>query len=205
MAAATDDDICARAAKYHAEGKTVEALKCYIEGAKQGRALAQLTLAKAYRNGELGLSTDPEEAANWYTMVAEKWRDPSALFALAEMCAAGEGVKLDEGASFTFCRRAAEQGYAPAMARLGMMYAKGIGAEKDFKEAGKWVLQAAEAGEEEGILGAALLFGTRLCVASSPKEVEAVRRHTDYMLKHAAIGTHMGSSDSLIYHCFLMG
>jgi TPR repeat protein len=42
--------------------------------------------------------------------------------------------------------RAAQGGYVPAQEIVGMMYAVGKGVQQDFKEAAKWFLSAAEAG-----------------------------------------------------------
>ena len=44
----------------------------------------------------------------------------------------------------------AEQGYAIGQNNLGMMYAKGLGVEKDFNEALKWYRKSAEQGDARG-------------------------------------------------------
>lgn len=47
---------------------------------------------------------------------------------------------------FANTKQAAEQGYAPAQAALGMMYANGKGVQQDYAEAAKWWTKAAESG-----------------------------------------------------------
>jgi TPR repeat protein len=49
-------------------------------------------------------------------------------------------------AAFDDTRQAAEQGYVPAQAFLGMMYADGKGTPQNYAEAARWWNKAAEAG-----------------------------------------------------------
>jgi hypothetical protein len=58
----------------------------------------------------------------------------------------GEVVRKQPALAFQNTMRAAEMGYVPAEAALGMMYANGKGTEQDYAEAGKWWTKAAEGG-----------------------------------------------------------
>jgi len=55
-------------------------------------------------------------------------------------------------------RAAAEQGYAMAQARLGALYANGMGVEQDFTEAARWLYEAAEANEGSSQYDLAVLY-----------------------------------------------
>ena len=52
----------------------------------------------------------------------------------------------DPASAFKYTLQAAEQGYVPAQAAAGMMYAVGKGVQQNYAEAGKWWLRAAEGG-----------------------------------------------------------
>jgi hypothetical protein len=67
--------------------------------------------------------------------------DPIRLF-----CQGGELLKTKPGAGFETMRKAAEMGYVPAQAQLGLMYADGKGVQQNYLEAGKWWAKAAEGG-----------------------------------------------------------
>ena len=60
--------------------------------------------------------------------------------------ATGEPVRKQPALAFQNTSRAAELGYVPAEAALGMMYANGKGTEQNYAEAGKWWSKAAEGG-----------------------------------------------------------
>ena len=55
-------------------------------------------------------------------------------------------------------RKAAEQGYAKAQTRIGLMYQEGKGVPKDQALAKQWLERAAEQGYEPGLLGLYLLL-----------------------------------------------
>ena len=58
--------------------------------------------------------------------------------------------KGDYSEAVKWYRKAAEQGYGPALTNLGWMYKKGYGVSKDYSEAVKWYRKAAEQGNARG-------------------------------------------------------
>ena len=68
-------------------------------------------------------------------------QEPVDLF-----CLGGEQMNKQPGLAFQNTRLAAEKGYLPAEAELGMMYANGKGVQQDYAEAGKWWTKAGEGG-----------------------------------------------------------
>jgi len=60
--------------------------------------------------------------------------------------ATGEPVNRNPALAFQNTLKAAEQGYVPAQAAVGMLYAIGKGVQQDYVEAAKWWTRAAEAG-----------------------------------------------------------
>ena len=61
-------------------------------------------------------------------------------------CAGGALVNQNPAQAFQLTLMAAQGGYIPAQEVAGMMYAVGKGVQQDYREAGKWFLTAAEAG-----------------------------------------------------------
>jgi TPR repeat protein len=55
-------------------------------------------------------------------------------------------VSKNPAKAFQSTLQAAQAGYVPAQEVVGMMYAVGKGVQQDYKEAAKWFLTAAEAG-----------------------------------------------------------
>ena len=60
-----------------------------------------------------------------------------------------EGIAPDPEKSVFWFKKLAELGDPVAMFNLGLLYAKGYGAERDFKQAAYWVEQAAEGGDND--------------------------------------------------------
>ena len=65
---------------------------------------------------------------------------------MERFCAGGELVSKNPAEAFQSTLQAAQAGYVPAQEVVGMMYAVGKGVQQDYKEAAKWFLTAAEAG-----------------------------------------------------------
>jgi hypothetical protein len=63
-----------------------------------------------------------------------------------QFCSGGDWVSKNPGKAFQLTLQAAQAGYVPAQEVVGMMYAVGKGAQQDYKQAAKWFLTAAEAG-----------------------------------------------------------
>jgi predicted esterase len=58
----------------------------------------------------------------------------------------GKPVKRDLQAGFKLMMQSAEQGYVPAQAALGMLYANGKGVQQDYGQARSWFVKAAAGG-----------------------------------------------------------
>jgi Sel1 repeat-containing protein/HEAT repeat protein len=65
---------------------------------------------------------------------------------LGKNLATGQATKRDPHAAFEYTMQAAEKGYVPAEAALGMLYANGQGVEQNYAESRKWFVKAAEGG-----------------------------------------------------------
>src|SRR5262249_22755095 len=61
-------------------------------------------------------------------------------------CAGGGLISKNPAKAFKSTLQAAQAGYVPAQEVVGMMYAVGKGVQQDHKEAARWFLIAAEAG-----------------------------------------------------------
>ncbi|MCF8501279.1 MAG: hypothetical protein K9H11_12495 [Rhodospirillum sp.] len=84
-------------------------------------------------------------AAQLLEPLAEK-DDPLALYNLAVLYAAGQGVPRDPQRAFQLTERAARKGFVSAQNNLGVMYLKGIGVMPDKEQALHWLNVAAANG-----------------------------------------------------------
>ena len=64
--------------------------------------------------------------------------DPRALYDKASTLADSRSAQRDLAGAVTLYRAAAEKRFAPAQYRLGSMYEKGLGLEKDVAQAKVW-------------------------------------------------------------------
>src|ERR1017187_9288558 len=60
--------------------------------------------------------------------------NPQTEFCIGYLYAFGKGVSKDMGAAATHFRAAADRGYVPAQAVMGLQYAKGLGVVQNWNE-----------------------------------------------------------------------
>jgi TPR repeat protein len=82
----------------------------------------------------------------YYRVCEQTGSDHIGTEAVDLFCAGGALVSTNPAEAFQVTLKAAQGGYVPAQEVVGMMYAIGKGVEQDYREAGKWFLTAAEAG-----------------------------------------------------------
>jgi len=138
-----------------------EAFKWWRNAAAQGDVRALFLLGAMLFDGH-AVERDYKQAFKRYTdalpsleEMAEMGKNPSRLPTLEEMRAQGD-------AGYRWFAEAANQGYASAQFRLGLMYAEGQGVQQDYKQAVKWFTKAAEQGQAlaQLILGRMYWLGT---------------------------------------------
>jgi Sel1 repeat len=97
-------------------------------------------------------------------------------------CAARDLVTQKPAQAFQLTLKAAQNGYAPAQEVVGMMYAIGKGVEQDYREAAKWFLTAAEAGNTRA---AANYVGTLRSGTRGPRtDPELSARWNKFLMEH---------------------
>jgi len=107
-----------------------EALKWYQLAAEQGDARAQLFSGFLYDFG-IGVPANDKKALKWYRLAAEQGYTEAEVNILQLESKASPQV-------FQNLLNDANKGNAKSQYNLSVMYAKGIGAPKDHKEARKW-------------------------------------------------------------------
>lgn len=161
-----DEDAMKALARAYAEGSGVDrdeaeaaywqrkAADNYQQDADGGSVIAMRKLADAYRDG-VGRPTDKAQAQRHYDQV-EVWMrkksdagSPAAIYALGVDLTIGRLGKTDEKNGLSLIQKAAELGLPVAMNRLGEMYEKAEGVEKDEKKAIVWYRKASAAGSKE--------------------------------------------------------
>ncbi len=148
-----------------------EAFRWCKASAEQGYVEAQGMLATMYWNGQ-GVEKDVHRAAQWYLLAADAGH-PKAQHQVAVMYATGEGFEINSDKAFTYMHRSASQGYdlaiqdlasmvkqlkdlaeqgnAAALNDVGMLYFHGVGVERDYIEAARYLKKAADKGHENAI------------------------------------------------------
>jgi TPR repeat protein len=117
--------------------------------AEEGQPLAQLTLARSYREGN-GAPQNAAAALYWYRRVAKL--EPSyvsgiAALAIGEMYRTGEGVPRNYKRALINFHIAVTQGSSRAETHIGDMHRFGEGVPRDYQEALKWYRKAAKASD----------------------------------------------------------
>lgn len=147
-----------------AEGLGVErdlalAVRWLSLAAEAGDPIGQRNLATLHFRGD-GMARNDGRAAALYRAAAEQG-DAAAQDMLSWMLAE-EGVLFDPAEARLWAQRAADQGVATAMTRLGMLHHNALGVARDPAEAARWWRKAAERGDADAqaMLGAACHLGS---------------------------------------------
>jgi TPR repeat protein len=138
------------------------------------RSTASVILAPIYQPGD-GTPPRKAPAGGWQQWLDEIAAKEAGYLKDYEVCGAGksgheakEPVDLfcqggallpkDPVSAFQYTLQAAEQGYVPAQAAVGMLYANGKGVQQNYAEAGKWWVKAAEGGHLLAANSASMLY-----------------------------------------------
>jgi hypothetical protein len=95
---------------------------------------------------------------------------PSGSTEPADLYCSGEKLlRTDPAGAFRVTLRAAEQGFVPAQAAVGMMYADGKGVQQNYPEAARWWNKAAEAGHLLAASNLSMIYRGGAGVPGDPK------------------------------------
>ena len=86
--------------------------------------------------------------------------------------ATGKPLRKNPAVAFKYTLQAAEQGYLPAEAAAGMMYAVGKGVEQSYPDAAKWWTKAAEGGHILAARNASMVYRGGSGVPADPAKSE---------------------------------
>ena len=123
-----------------------EALKWYLEAAKQGDATAAVIVACWYRDGK-SVEKNESEMVSWLKE-ASKYGDADAEFLLAQCYEAGRGVSKDVKVALELYRSAATRGHVKACSLLGIRFINSTD-EKEKVQAFNWLEFASAGGDIE--------------------------------------------------------
>ncbi|KAF3985632.1 hypothetical protein FT662_05025 [Candidozyma haemuli var. vulneris] len=127
------------------------ALKLFSDAAALGHVEAAAILGHHYEIGEV-VDADAQLSINYYTNAAVAGHPKSMLSICAWYLVGSEPfLPKDEDEAFEWAKRAAAAGLAKAQFALANFYDKGIGCEKNLKEAQEWYTKAAENGETKAL------------------------------------------------------
>lgn len=122
------------------------AIKYYQLAANANNPCALFNLGVMYSEG-FGVAQDKKKSAE-YLMQASALGVLEAHYNLAVKYIMGEGVKKDQIQGFKLTKKAAKAGFVPAKYKLALLYQLGIGVDANKAKADKWLLIAANEGNE---------------------------------------------------------
>lgn len=114
--------------------------------AQSGDSTAQVTLGKAYEDGN-GVPQSDNQALKWYWAAAEQG-NAAAQNDVGLMFRLGHGVEQDKQEAVKWYRKAAKQEYPSALFNLGTAYYNGDGVGIDDVAAYEWFLLAQKFGSQ---------------------------------------------------------
>ena len=124
------------------------AARWFERAASLGLAPAQYRLGAMYEKG-IGVPADPAAAKRWYLKAAEAG-NARAAHNLAVMNAdPGGGGEPNYVEAAKWFRKAAELGVRDSQYNLGILYARGLGVEKDLRQSFLWFALAAQQGDAD--------------------------------------------------------
>jgi hypothetical protein len=132
--------------------EAIEKLRPWVE---KGKAWAQCLLGQRYEHG-LGVDQSYQQARELYELSATQG-DAGAQYNLGVMYNQHQGqisqYNMDQSyeRAAEYYEAAARQGMPEAQHNLGLLYATGQGVEQSFESARKWMMKAAEQGDEDAI------------------------------------------------------
>lgn len=139
------------------------------------RSTASVILAPLYQPGD-GNPPRRAPAGGWQQWLDEITAKEAGYLKDYEVCAGGKSsqeakepvdlfclggaslLRRDPVSAFQYTLQAAERGYVPAQAAVGMLYANGKGVQQNYAEAGKWWVKAAEGGHLLAANHASMLY-----------------------------------------------
>ena len=125
-----------------------------------------------------------EEAGDkmYYRVCEHAGSDHTGTEAVDLFCAGGALASKNPAEAFQMTLKSAEGGYVPAQEVVGMMYAIGKGVQQDYREAGKWFLTAAEAGNTRA--AANYVGSLRSGMGNLRTDPELSMRWTKFLMAH---------------------
>ena len=128
--------------------------------AQRGSISAQYQLGRAYAEGSFGLTSDMEQAVEWYRKAA-KWGHEYALERLIRLYSEGRDVPRDMEQVIYWSRKLAEKREYEAythFSRIARIYAKGDGVPRDMEQAAVWGREAALMGDVDAPIRLARMY-----------------------------------------------
>jgi TPR repeat protein len=109
-------------------------------------------------------------------------QEPVELF-----CKGGANLPGQPALAYQYTLQAAEKGYVPAQAAVGMMYANGKGVQQNYAEAGKWWIKAAEGGHLLAADNASMLYRSGVGV---PADANVANKWSKFVADHTSNAAH---------------
>lgn len=123
--------------------------------ARSGVAEAEQAMGRMLFWGQQGVSPDIQTAVKHYERGATRLNDPASMHDYAIVLLTGQGVAQDVQKAVSFLKKAAEQGFIPAITALGWYYEN---FEKDYERAVNLWEEADAKGHAEAAMNLGAMF-----------------------------------------------
>lgn len=120
-----------------------------IKQAQENDPKSQYMLGQAYLQG-IGVNKDQKMARKWILQSAKSGY-ADAQYAVAYLFSVQKNIQKTYTEPLEWTKKAAKQGHRFAAFNLGGVYESGIGADKNWMEAGRWYLYSAGLGNANAI------------------------------------------------------
>ena len=177
-----------------------QAIMWYERAAEGGENEAKYSLGLIYEDFK-----DNQRAYMWFSQAVNGYRkvaensDAVAQYKLGMAYVAGRGVEKDAQQALMWITKAAENGYAPAQARLGLWYGHQLLStpayiKSDEEKSMHWLIKAAEQNEASAEFGLSYIMNVR---HDSQKYVYWLHRAAEhgYILAQFELGRHYERGD----------
>lgn len=128
-----------------------ESFNCFKKAADLGNSKAQLQVALAYHNGQMGVTKDLTEANKYYKLAGDQG-NAKALCNLAFNMQNGNGIAKDVKQANELFLKSSEKGYSTAQYNYGCNLMNGVGVDQNQKEANKYFKLAADNGHSQAMM-----------------------------------------------------
>ena len=127
-----------------------KAFDAFLQAAEKNCVPAMVNLGECYFDGE-GTAQNIHEGLKWIRKAANLGNTKAMLYLASGYYLGKFDLEENHALSFSWCKKAAENGDPIGMYQVANMYLNGDGVREDFELGMKWLIKAADAGDVDAM------------------------------------------------------